>query len=34
MLVIGAVGLVHYPKNGFLEGRMSIIFGKVCKWMG
>jgi hypothetical protein len=31
---ISAAGHVHYPKNGFLEGSLNNIFGKVCKWMG
>jgi hypothetical protein len=31
---ISAAGHVHYPKNGFLEGNLNSMFGKVCKWMG
>jgi hypothetical protein len=29
-----AAGHIHYPKNGFLEGNLNNMFGKVCKWMG
>ena len=29
-----AAGRVHYPKSGFLEGNLSNMIGKGCKWMG
>jgi hypothetical protein len=27
-------GRVHIPKNSFLRGSLSSIFGKICKWKG
>jgi hypothetical protein len=29
-----AAGRVHYPKSDFLEGNLSCMIGKICKWMG